>query len=1393
MAKKAKELVPPMAVSIPLPQIKPDAQKEKLAKQFVAWLSSIEGTPDMPPNALLHLTFSCDVQPIDDQSQRPVPASAQVRAQQARANLSNQDPWICQKCNSSNTQKAGVCHLCSSPRPRVAPSEVATTLSKMVLELPPGFPPKPDHVDKFEGDVSLDEGREAYKDFQRKKARYELWENSLVAYKLRLGEGNREAAEKVVKELRKSFDLPETWDNESKNSDRPRSKHDSDRPRSKHDSDRPRSGAKQDSKKSDFGSLKINSDSAGMDASDLIAMKLLAQFEEMGLTSTPAKETPLPQSNLSEIDLSLDSVSEVEIPISSPQVEIDDPEDVPQTADDIARRLLAILDATETPRPDIAETPRLNLNIPANLTVNTIPPENISPKKVKESPEFKIPKINNLRNEARGSLIRTKSPRDFGPLLDNDLLTQRSKKPSRIVGTDQSRADRHISFIKSPREKSFRNIGPLLDADDVENFDDLEVLDVVEDVDVVQEEGKGDAHVDSLFSFELEAADYKATAQHVLASLAELLVDDDAEREKSEKLLELFENIENKVELLKAQGDPAVFSAPLVAKLGKEIRELLASLPSLLGDIADEKPFVTSTNVLLASLLRYIKNAQTSGEYQDQDILAKSIASYVAARDATHQAILNTGDWRKRDIERTAAHKILEECSSTERALAVTARIKQHLTNLQAAATAPTSTFNATEVVKIAKYVKEELTVLPRYSSGAPEEIEFSKVTQLLTAALLRLSKSKHSDKTAGEDERKVSRIRADFDIVHSAYEKFLVGKKSPERIEAEKILEEAARKDKTEKLKKIALSNPLLQKSKLSSSLPLSTATTVSSISKPKPLKIITTSAGKGNSANPTNTPSNNTSTITSSSSKTSIPQVSKSKTNLPTIEPIKNDNNSDDGIPSPTEQVSSGRLDPDTVKTRGRSTSAPQTPRDRAISTPTLSAIESQVAMLLNADQASEALDVEIAEANFEDVSVRLSKLEDLFSLLNSDSEDEGEEGKSEKKGKVSVMELFGPMSPLPERSTEIEDYFNDYDENDPTSQQVDSQSQGRAWPPRKKNTQYQPRNEARLKRNSQELRNRQLRHLARPARNSGSDITTSNSVGSLPSVSSNFPRSDSDLPEGFPPPPVVNLELAKVAGLALGDPQATITRKNREQYKDYMRQKLLYEQWENGLILYKKRLEEGNVAACTLIVKRLTELTDCDNTSSGANNSNSGSGNNSLSSSSANLPTSSSEHRIDSFSDTFEDKKKKKKSGREKEKRKSAKNVKMLSGTAAIVQRGRASSSQEVPPFMAGESKDKKKKTVVTHSRDSRETERRTTIDIVGYHREASPSPSSPTHTPSTISPESPTELHFSSGVFPQNSPGNNNIGSFTPEEKRSMYKRTKSQDALGRLSRVFKIET
>eukprot|EP01124_Arcella_intermedia_P000182 TRINITY_DN10092_c0_g1_i1.p1 TRINITY_DN10092_c0_g1~~TRINITY_DN10092_c0_g1_i1.p1 ORF type:complete len:113 (-),score=29.07 TRINITY_DN10092_c0_g1_i1:109-447(-) len=66
---------------------------------------------------------------------------------------------------------------------------------------------------------------------------------------------------------------------------------------------------------------------------------------------------------------------------------------------------------------------------------------------------------------------------------------------------------------------------------------------------------------------------------------------------------------------------------------------------------------------------------------------------------------------------------------------------------------------------------------------------------------------------------------------------------------------------------------------------------------------------------------------------------------------------------------------------------------------------------------------------------------------------------------------------------------------------------------------------------------------------------------------------------IPEGFPPAP------EKLTQFPGGDETA---------YKDWMRRRMKYEQWENSLTLYRMREKDGNTEACRQIIDRLkTEL--------------------------------------------------------------------------------------------------------------------------------------------------------------------------------------------------------
>jgi len=63
--------------------------------------------------------------------------------------------------------------------------------------------------------------------------------------------------------------------------------------------------------------------------------------------------------------------------------------------------------------------------------------------------------------------------------------------------------------------------------------------------------------------------------------------------------------------------------------------------------------------------------------------------------------------------------------------------------------------------------------------------------------------------------------------------------------------------------------------------------------------------------------------------------------------------------------------------------------------------------------------------------------------------------------------------------------------------------------------------------------------------------------------------------DVPHGFPAAP------DKLTTFPGGDENA---------YKEWMRQRMKYEQWENSLTLYKMRERDGNKEACAQIVERL-----------------------------------------------------------------------------------------------------------------------------------------------------------------------------------------------------------
>eukprot|EP01125_Pyxidicula_operculata_P000318 TRINITY_DN10373_c0_g1_i1.p2 TRINITY_DN10373_c0_g1~~TRINITY_DN10373_c0_g1_i1.p2 ORF type:complete len:114 (+),score=45.19 TRINITY_DN10373_c0_g1_i1:41-382(+) len=63
--------------------------------------------------------------------------------------------------------------------------------------------------------------------------------------------------------------------------------------------------------------------------------------------------------------------------------------------------------------------------------------------------------------------------------------------------------------------------------------------------------------------------------------------------------------------------------------------------------------------------------------------------------------------------------------------------------------------------------------------------------------------------------------------------------------------------------------------------------------------------------------------------------------------------------------------------------------------------------------------------------------------------------------------------------------------------------------------------------------------------------------------------------NLPDGFPPAPK---KTDKFEG------------GGEDEYKEWMRQRMKYEKWENSLTLYKMREKDGNTEACQQIVERL-----------------------------------------------------------------------------------------------------------------------------------------------------------------------------------------------------------
>jgi len=68
--------------------------------------------------------------------------------------------------------------------------------------IPPGFPHPPDKVsDKFDGNDS-----QQYKEWMKKRVRYDDWLNCLIAYRLREKEGNKVACQKILQRLKQSME-----------------------------------------------------------------------------------------------------------------------------------------------------------------------------------------------------------------------------------------------------------------------------------------------------------------------------------------------------------------------------------------------------------------------------------------------------------------------------------------------------------------------------------------------------------------------------------------------------------------------------------------------------------------------------------------------------------------------------------------------------------------------------------------------------------------------------------------------------------------------------------------------------------------------------------------------------------------------------------------------------------------------------------------------------------------------------------------------------------------------------------------------------------------------------------------------------------------------------------
>jgi len=98
-----------------------------------------------------------------------------------------------------------------TPAPAPTPTPVTNAPKKKELDLdaimnmnkvntnqvPIGFPPSPEKLTTFPGG---DEN--AYKDWMRRRMKYEQWENSLTLYKMREKDGNTEACKQIIERLK---------------------------------------------------------------------------------------------------------------------------------------------------------------------------------------------------------------------------------------------------------------------------------------------------------------------------------------------------------------------------------------------------------------------------------------------------------------------------------------------------------------------------------------------------------------------------------------------------------------------------------------------------------------------------------------------------------------------------------------------------------------------------------------------------------------------------------------------------------------------------------------------------------------------------------------------------------------------------------------------------------------------------------------------------------------------------------------------------------------------------------------------------------------------------------------------------------------------------------------